>query len=86
MLKQLVRLVAFAIPGNELKGLEEKVKGVGGTILTPTTWIRQRKAQVQVVILADPMDKEICFVGDEGFFRDLSQVDKKGEELSPWRQ
>lgn len=73
--------VAFAIPGNELKGLEEKVKGAGGTILTPyITLDTPGKAQVQVVIFADPDGQEICFVGDEGF-RDLSQVDPKGEEL-----
>merc|ERR1719474_1402647 len=73
--------VAFSIPGGELKGLEEKVKSAGGTILTPyITLDTPGKAQVQVVIFADPDGQEICFVGDEGF-RDLSQVDPKGDEL-----
>ena len=38
------------------------------------------KADVVVVIVADPDGHEVCFVGDEGF-RDLSQVDPKGDQL-----
>jgi len=73
--------IAFSIPGCKLKDLESKVKSAGNTILTPyITLDTPGKAQVQVVILADPDGQEICFVGDEGF-RDLSQVDPKGNEL-----
>jgi len=73
--------IAFSLPGNELKALEEKVKKAGGTILTPyITLDTPGKAQVQVVIFADPDGQEICFVGDEGF-RDLSQMDPNGDDL-----
>jgi len=73
--------IAFAIPGGELKGVESKVKEAGHTILTPyITLDTPGKAQVQVVILADPDGQEICFVGDEGF-RDLSQVDPAADQL-----
>ncbi|VDN33829.1 unnamed protein product [Cylicostephanus goldi] len=37
------------------------------------------KASVQVVILLDPDNHEICFVGDKGF-RELSKVDPKADE------
>ncbi|XP_023320657.1 glyoxalase domain-containing protein 4 [Eurytemora carolleeae] len=67
--------------GGELQGLEAKVQEAGGTILTPyITLDTPGKAQVQVVILADPDGQEICFVGDEGF-KDLSQFDPLGDEL-----
>lgn len=73
--------IAFAIPGGKLKDVEAKVKGAGGTILTPyITLDTPGKAQVQVVIFADPDGQEICFVGDEGF-RDLSSVDPEGDAL-----
>ncbi|KAL3087993.1 hypothetical protein niasHT_026414 [Heterodera trifolii] len=38
------------------------------------------KATVWVVILKDPNEHEICFVGDEGF-RELSKVDTEAEKL-----
>ena len=38
------------------------------------------KADVVVVIVADPDGHEVCFVGDQGF-RDLSRVDAKAESL-----
>jgi len=73
--------IAFSIPGAELKDLESKVKEAGGKILTPyITLDTPGKAQVQVVIFADPDGQEICFVGDEGF-RDLSQVDPAADDL-----
>jgi len=72
---------AFSIPGNDLKGLETAVKEAGYKIHTPfVTLPTPGKADVQVVILADPDEHEICFVGDEGF-RDLSQVDPKANDL-----
>lgn len=44
--------VYLFISGSELKGLEEKVKGVGGTILTPyITLDTPGKAQVMKVII-----------------------------------
>jgi len=72
---------AFSIPGEELKGVESCVKAAGYTIQTPfVTLPTPGKADVQVVIFADPDGHEICFVGDEGF-RDLSQVDPKANDL-----
>jgi len=72
---------AFAIPGKDLKDVETSVKKAGYTIQTPfVTLPTPGKADVQVVIFADPDGHEICFVGDEGF-RDLSQVDPKANDL-----
>jgi len=72
---------AFSIPGQELQGVEGRVKAAGYTIQTPfVTLPTPGKADVQVVIFADPDGHEICFVGDEGF-RDLSQVDPKANDL-----
>nr|XP_045601513.1 glyoxalase domain-containing protein 4-like [Procambarus clarkii] len=73
--------IAFAAPGADLPGIEKTVKEANETILTPYISLdTPGKATVQVVILADPDGHEICFVGDEGF-RELSQVDPKGDEL-----
>jgi len=72
---------AFAVPGGDLKEVESSVKAAGYNIQTPfVTLPTPGKADVQVVIFADPDGHEICFVGDEGF-RDLSQVDPKANEL-----
>ncbi|KAK8732269.1 hypothetical protein OTU49_006999 [Cherax quadricarinatus] len=73
--------IAFAAPGADLPSIEKKMKEANETILTPYISLdTPGKATVQVVILADPDGHEICFVGDEGF-RELSQVDPKGDEL-----
>ncbi|KAK4300685.1 hypothetical protein Pmani_027138 [Petrolisthes manimaculis] len=73
--------IAFSAPGGDLPGIEKKMKDADKTILTPYVSLdTPGKATVQVVILADPDGHEICFVGDEGF-RELSQVDPKGNEL-----
>ncbi|XP_050732732.1 glyoxalase domain-containing protein 4-like isoform X1 [Eriocheir sinensis] len=73
--------IAFSAPGGDLPGIEKKMKEDDQTILTPYISLdTPGKATVQVVILADPDGHEICFVGDEGF-RELSQVDPKGDEL-----
>uniref|UniRef100_A0A0P4WKA6 VOC domain-containing protein n=1 Tax=Scylla olivacea TaxID=85551 RepID=A0A0P4WKA6_SCYOL len=73
--------IAFSAPGDDLPGIEQKMKEANQTILTPYISLdTPGKATVQVVILADPDGHEICFVGDEGF-RQLSAVDPKGDEL-----
>jgi len=73
--------IAIACPRSELPGIEEGVKGSGNEILTPLVSLdTPGKATVEVVIVADPDKHEICFVGDEAF-RELSQVDPKGDEL-----
>ncbi|MCL4130197.1 UNVERIFIED_CONTAM: hypothetical protein GTU68_055208 [Idotea baltica] len=73
--------IAFACLSAELKQIEALVNEKGEKVLTPFISLdTDGKASVQVVILADPDGHEICFVGDEGF-RELSQVDPKGDEL-----
>lgn len=73
--------IAFSAPGGDLPGIEKKMKDDNQTILTPFVSLdTPGKATVQVVILADPDGHEICFVGDEGF-RELSQMDPKGDDL-----
>lgn len=73
--------IAFALPIEELKPLEAKAKDAGYTILTPfITLSTPGKADVSVVIFADPDGHEICFVGEEGF-SELSQVDDKADDL-----
>lgn len=73
--------IAFSIPADELPPLEQVMKEAKTTILTPLVSLdTPGKATVQVVILADPDDHEICFVGDEAF-RELSQVDPKANDL-----
>jgi len=73
---------AFSIPTPDLPALETKIKdALLGSVKTPLVVLpTPGKADVQVVILEDPDDHEICFVGAEGF-DDLSQVDPKGDEL-----
>lgn len=73
--------VAFALPTVDLEPLENKVKASGGQINTPYTKLdTPGKAPVVVVILADPDQHEICFVGEEGFGQ-LSQVDPEADNL-----
>lgn len=74
--------IAFALPTQDLPKLEAKVKDAKvGSIKTPLVVLpTPGKADVQVVILEDPDNHEICFVGDEGF-NDLSQVDPDGDKL-----
>ena len=60
----------------QLEGIQNAVKARQGKILTELVSLdTPGKATVEVVILADPDDHEICFVGDEAF-RQLSQVNK----------
>ncbi|CAK8692169.1 unnamed protein product [Clavelina lepadiformis] len=73
--------VAIACPRNELKGVQNAAKEANGTILTELVSLdTPGKATVEVVILADPDGHEICFVGEEAF-RELSQIDPKGNDL-----
>lgn len=73
--------IAFSITADELAPLEKVMKEAKTKILTPLVSLdTPGKATVQVVILADPDDHEICFVGDEAF-RELSQVDPKANDL-----
>lgn len=73
--------IAFSLPADDLAQLEKEVKSAGHTILTPYVKLdTPGKASVVVVILADPDDHEICFVGDEAF-KELSAVDPKAGEL-----
>ena len=73
--------VAFAVPEEELAGAQSAAENAGHKVLTPMITLKtDGKADVSVVIFADPDGYEICFVGDTGF-RDLSKVDPKGNEL-----
>ncbi|CAL2037890.1 unnamed protein product [Caenorhabditis brenneri] len=72
--------IAFSYPGEKLQSLQDKIKSTGNTIINELlTLSTPGKADVQVVILADPDAHEICFVGDEGF-RELSKVDESAEK------
>jgi len=73
--------VAIACPRTQLPGIQESVKATGNKVLTELVSLdTPGKATVEVVIVADPDLHEICFVGDEAF-RELSQVDPKGDQL-----
>lgn len=65
----------------QIPDLEKLMKEKNQTILTPLISLdTPGKATVVVIILADPDGHEICFVGDEAF-RELSQLDPKGDAL-----
>ncbi|CAD6197409.1 unnamed protein product [Caenorhabditis auriculariae] len=71
--------IAFAYPDDQLKQLQDKMKSEGKKILNELVTLETPgKADVKVVILADPDEHEICFVGEKGF-RDLSKVDEKAD-------
>lgn len=73
--------IAFSCPQEQLTGIEALMKKENKKILTPLVSLdTPGKATVEVVILADPDDHEICFVGDEAF-RQLSMVDPNGNAL-----
>ncbi|KAL0973210.1 hypothetical protein UPYG_G00200370 [Umbra pygmaea] len=73
--------IAFSCPREQLSDLEALMKKEKQKILTPLVSLdTPGKATVEVVILADPDDHEICFVGDESF-RQLSQMDTNGNAL-----
>ncbi|XP_017299166.2 glyoxalase domain-containing protein 4 [Diaphorina citri] len=73
--------VAFSVPEAELSPIDVLIKEHNQTILTPlVTLPTPGKADVTVIILADPDGHEICFVGDEAF-RQLSQVDPESDAM-----
>ena len=73
--------IAFSCPTEELKPLQALIEEKNLKILTKFISLSTPgKADVCVVILADPDEHEICFVGDKGF-RDLSRVDPVAKSL-----
>jgi hypothetical protein len=73
--------VAFSCPTEQLQPLQALIESHNHKVLTPFISLdTPGKATVSVVILADPDDHEICFVGDKEF-RSLSQVDEKADSL-----
>ncbi|XP_072391654.1 glyoxalase domain-containing protein 4 [Diabrotica undecimpunctata] len=73
--------IAFSIPHAEQEPLSTKINENKRTVLTPLTVLpTPGKADVRVLILADPDGHEICFVDDEGY-RQLSQPDYGSERV-----
>ena len=73
--------VAFACPRAKLPEVQARSKATGNTVLTELVSLpTPGKADVEVVILADPDGFEICFVGSEAF-RELSETDPAGGAL-----
>lgn len=73
--------IAFAVPLDEQPRIDEKIRGINGTILTPLISLdTPGKATVRVIILGDPDGHEICFVDEEGFSQ-LSQVDEESNAM-----
>lgn len=73
--------IAFSVPFEQLETTEKCAVANGYTILTPLITLKtEGKADVSVVIFADPDGYEICFVDDEGF-RELSKFDPMGDSL-----
>lgn len=71
--------IAFAVPYDLQPSIDELIKKNNQTILTPLVSLdTPGKADVRVIILADPNGHEICFVDDEGFTQ-LSQFDPQSE-------
>uniref|UniRef100_A0A0N5B2E8 Glyoxalase domain-containing protein 4 n=1 Tax=Strongyloides papillosus TaxID=174720 RepID=A0A0N5B2E8_STREA len=72
--------IAFSCPSSILKDVEAKVKASSPKFIhTPYVSLdTPGKATVHVVILQDPNEHEICFVGEEAF-SELSAFDPKAE-------
>lgn len=71
--------IAFAVPFEVQPKIDEVIKSNSQSILTPLISLSTPdKADVRVIILADPDGHEICFVDEEGFSQ-LSQVDPNGD-------
>ncbi|CEF65898.1 Glyoxalase-like domain-containing protein [Strongyloides ratti] len=73
--------IAFACPSKILKNVEKKVKEVNQKFIhTPYVSLdTPGKATVHVIILQDPNEHEICFVGEEAF-NELSKFDPHSHE------
>lgn len=74
--------IAYSAPTKLLKVIEDEVRLVDAKyILTPLKRLdTPGKATVSVVILQDPNNHEICFVGDEAF-RELSVYDSNADAM-----
>jgi len=73
--------IAFSIPYAEQEPLAKLIAEKKGKVLTPLTVLpTPGKADVRVIILADPDGHEICFVDDEGY-RQLSQPDYESDRV-----
>lgn len=73
--------IAFACPFKDQPDLSKKVEASGNKILTPLISLETPgKANVRVIIVADPDGHEICFVDDEGF-TELSKIDVESEKI-----
>lgn len=73
--------VAFSCPREQLPDIQSRMQGENQKVITPLVSLdTPGKATVEVVIVADPDDHEICFVGDEAF-RELSKPDPGGDSL-----
>lgn len=60
--------IAFAVPKTQQAVISDIIIKAGAKILTPLINLSTPgKETVQVIILADPDDHEICFVDEEGF-------------------
>lgn len=77
--KQAYGRIAFAVPYDQQPAIEKIITENKQQILTPLiTLPTPGKADVRVIILADPDNHEICFVDEEGFSQ-LSQVEPNGD-------
>ncbi|KAE9420222.1 hypothetical protein Angca_009486, partial [Angiostrongylus cantonensis] len=73
--------IAFSYPDEELPALQEKIKAAKLPIVKElVTLDTPGKASVQVIILADPDEHEICFVGDKAY-RELSKFDPNADDF-----
>lgn len=79
--RQAYGRIAFSIPHKEQDVLDKLIADKEQTVLTPLiTLPTPGKADVRVIILADPDGHEICFVDDEPF-RELSKPDYESEKV-----
>uniref|UniRef100_A0A1I7XQL2 Glyoxalase domain-containing protein 4 n=1 Tax=Heterorhabditis bacteriophora TaxID=37862 RepID=A0A1I7XQL2_HETBA len=73
--------VAFSYPDDELHELQGKIQLAHLPIIKELVTLETPgKANVKVIILADPDQHEICFVGDAGF-RELSKIDPVADQM-----
>lgn len=73
--------IAFAVPKEQQTVISDLINASKGKILTPLINLSTPgKETVQVIILADPDDHEICFVDEEGFTK-LSQEEDNATEM-----